>query len=312
MEYTALGRTGLKVSVMGLGCGGYSCLGQKTGKSEKESISVVQRAIDLGINFFDTAETYGTEAIVGKATKKKWETVVLSTKKAIVQEGILISSQEMIKGMEQSLLRLNTDHVEIFNLHGVKPQEYEYAVTEVLPVLLKMRKQGKIRFIGITESFSSDPHHRMLERAMHDNCWDVIMVGFNILNQSARERIFFSASEKNIGVIVMYAVRRVLSRPERLRQLMAELKKIGLVDPALFDEEDPLGFLIHGGEAISLPDAGYRYCRDEPGVHVILSGTGNLEHLDANVNSILRPPLPDYDLVRLRELFSKVDNISGD
>ena len=67
MQYTTLGRTGLKVSVAGLGCGGHSRLGQKTGRTEQESIQVVRQALDLGINLIDTAEAYGTESIVGKA-----------------------------------------------------------------------------------------------------------------------------------------------------------------------------------------------------------------------------------------------------
>jgi aryl-alcohol dehydrogenase-like predicted oxidoreductase len=321
MEYVTLGRTGLRVSVMGLGCGGHSRLGQETGKSEKESIAVVRRAIETGINFIDTAEAYDTESIVGKAIKNvKRESVILSTKKTVRREESssgakkqedFIKADEMIKGIEGSLSRLGTDYIDVFHLHGVRTKEYEYAVKEVLPALFKMRDQGKIRFIGITEAFGPEPQHRMLERALHDDFWDVMMVGFNMLNQSARQRVFTKTIEKNIGVLVMFAVRRALSRPERLKELMAELKVAGLVDPALFDENDPLGFLIHDGGALSLQDGAYRYCRHEPGVHVVLSGTGNVEHLEANAKSLLRPPLPSHDLARLRELFSKVDNISG-
>ena len=67
MEYTTLGRTGLKVSIASLGCGGGSRLGKSSGKSEQHSINIVRKAIDLGVNFLDTANTYGTETIVGKA-----------------------------------------------------------------------------------------------------------------------------------------------------------------------------------------------------------------------------------------------------
>ena len=82
MEYTNLGRSGLKVSIVGLGCGGPSRLGQATGKSEQESISVVRQAQDLGITLFDTAEAYGTEAIVGKALQSvPRDQVVIATKK---------------------------------------------------------------------------------------------------------------------------------------------------------------------------------------------------------------------------------------
>ena len=69
MEYTTLGRTGLKVSVAGLGCGGFSRLGLGTGKSEAEAISLVHQAFSLGVNLFDTAAVYGTEEVLGKALK---------------------------------------------------------------------------------------------------------------------------------------------------------------------------------------------------------------------------------------------------
>ncbi len=67
MQYTGLGRTGLRVSVAGFGCGGSSRLGQAQGASTAQSVALVRRAIDLGVNFFDTAEAYGTEAILGQA-----------------------------------------------------------------------------------------------------------------------------------------------------------------------------------------------------------------------------------------------------
>ncbi len=67
MEYTTLGRTGLRVSVAGLGCGGFSRLGQSAGRSVEESVAVVRQGLDLGINFIDTAAGYHTEPIVGKA-----------------------------------------------------------------------------------------------------------------------------------------------------------------------------------------------------------------------------------------------------
>ena len=70
MEYTTLGRTGLKVSVAGLGCGGFSRLGLGTGKSEAEAVALVRQALDLGVNLFDTAAVYGTEAVLGKAIKR--------------------------------------------------------------------------------------------------------------------------------------------------------------------------------------------------------------------------------------------------
>jgi aryl-alcohol dehydrogenase-like predicted oxidoreductase len=151
----------------------------------------------------------------------------------------------------------------------------------------------------------------MLQRALRDDVWDVMMVGFNLLNQSARERVFVQTIEQDIGVLIMFAVRRALSRPERLAQVIEELIENGQLDPADIDREDPLGFLIHEGGAVSVPDAAYRFCRDEPGAHVILSGTGNPAHLKANLASFERPPLPVEDRRRLEQLFRGVDSVAA-
>ncbi len=110
----------------------------------------------------------------------------------------------------------------------------------------------------------------------------------------------------------MFAVRRALSRPEALRDLMQRLAEEGRVDPTQYDPADPLGFLLHAGGAQSLPDAAYRFCRYEPGMDVVLSGTGDPQHLEANAASLSRPPLPEADVARLKALFQGVDTVSGE
>jgi aryl-alcohol dehydrogenase-like predicted oxidoreductase len=312
MDYIDLGRTGLRVSVLGLGGGGHSQLGRRTGASTAQSIAIVQRALDLGINFIDTAEAYGTEAIVGDAlhgvSRSK---VVLSTKKSLTQDGRLITAAELVQGLEASLLRLRTDYVDVYHLHGVHAGQYAHAAQELLPALNKLREQGKVRFLGITEAFASDTAHAMMKLAVHDPQWDVVMVGFNILNQSARERVFAETIRRGTGVLCMFAVRDALSRPEKLRQTVLNLMQQGLIDRDALDAQEPLGFLAGASGVNSLTDAAYRFCRAEPGIHVVLCGTGNLQHLEQNVASILRPPLPDDLRQKLVRLFARVDSVSG-
>ena len=149
----------------------------------------------------------------------------------------------------------------------------------------------------------------MLARAVRDDHWDVVMVGFNILNQSARERVLAETRRRGIGVLCMFAVRDALSHPEKLRETIGELVEHGLIDPAAVDLQNPLNFVASAAE--SLPDAAYRFCRAEPGIDVVLSGTGNLHHLETNVESILRPPLPADVHTRLVDLFARVDSVSG-
>jgi L-galactose dehydrogenase len=310
MEYVTLGKTGLHVSVLGLGGGGHSRLGQQTGASEHESTAIVRRALELGINFVDTAEAYGTESLIGAALAgAQRQDVVLSTKKSVSDQGRLITAAELTRGLEASLARLQTDYVDIYHLHGVRPEQYDHAIAELVPAMLQLRAAGKIRFLGITEAFGSDTGHHMLARAVHDDAWDVMMVGFNLLNQSARERVLAETRRRDIGVLCMFAVRDALSRPDKLRETIGNLVQQGLIAQDAVDLQNPLAFVEDVAE--NLPDAAYRFCRAEPGIHVVLSGTGKIAHLEQNVASILRPPLPEGVRTRLIELFAGVDTVSG-
>jgi L-galactose dehydrogenase len=312
MDYTTLGRTGLKVSVAGLGCGGPSRLGMRDNKSEKECVALVRQALDLGVNFLDTAEVYGTEEIVGKAVAGiPRERIIISTKKKFPLEDPGDPAREVRKSIEQSLRRLGTDYIDVYHVHGVEPAEYDYASTELLPVLVKLREEGKIRFIGVTEAFVEDMRHDMLHEAVPDGHWDVVMVGFNLLNQSARKQVFPKTLTRKVGTLVMFAVRRALSQPERLRELWDELVKKDVVNPGDSDPADPLGFLLTEGKASSIVDAAYRFCRHEPGVNVVLTGTGSSDHLKANLQSLTKPPLPVPVIARLKKIFARVDCVTG-
>lgn len=312
MEYTTLGRTGLRVSRMGMGCGGHSRLGMATGGTPEEAEQVVREALALGVNFIDTAEAYGTEEVVGRALAGiPRDQVLLSTKVGVPHEGRRATTTEFRQRVEACLGRLRTDYVDVFHLHGVSLDDYPYACEELLPALRDLRTEGKVRFLGITEVFAADPGHRMLSRALDDAAWDVVMVGFNLLNQSARERVLARTQENNIGTLCMFAVRRALSQPEALRALMRGLAADGLVDGEDFDPKDPLGFLQTEGGAQNLPQAAYRFCRWEPGMDVVLSGTGQVAHLRENAASLGAPPLPAPVVERLERLFARVDSVSG-
>jgi aryl-alcohol dehydrogenase-like predicted oxidoreductase len=311
MIYTTLGKTGIKVSRLGIGGGGPSQLGQSTGGTAQSSTAIIRLALDSGVNFIDSAEAYHTEAIIGKAIRGiPRDQLVLSTKKTTWGKKA-ITPADVRASLEASLKRLRTDYVDVYSLHGVGIDEYDYLVSEIIPVFQQLQTEGKIRFIGITEAFHSDTGHFMLQRALADDVWDVIMVGINLLNQSARSRVLAETIRMNIGVQVMFAVRLALSRPERLSEVVRELVANGQLDASEVDLDDPLGFVITEGGAASIPDAAYRFVRDEPGTHVILSGTGSLDHMRANLESIESPPLPETVTQRLKTIFRKVDSISG-
>lgn len=312
MEQVILGRTGLKVSRMGLGCGGHSRLGLSFGKSDREASEIVRQAIDLGVNWIDTAESYATERAVGLGIRGiPREQVYISTKAGVHWEDHYSSRAELRTRVEACLERLDTEYIDLFNLHGVIFADYAYGRDELVPELQKLQQEGKIRFIGITEQFLNDTRHEMLQVGLKDDVWDVVMVGFSLLNPSARHSVFSITQAKNIGTQCMFAVRTALSRPAVLRELMQRLVAEGLVPASSFHPDSPLDFLSELGVAHSLQEAAYRYCLHEPGVDVVLSGTSNPEHLKANAKALSGPPLPSGALERLDAMFAKVDSISG-
>ena len=312
MDYTILGRSGLKVSVAGLGCGGPSRLGLRQNKSTAEAVAVVRRALDLGVNFIDTAEWYGTEPVVGAAIADvPRPQLVLSTKKTIPPLDHPDPGAEVTNSLDGSLKRLRTDYVDVYHVHGVYPGQYPYVKERLLPSFLQLRRHGKIRAVGITERFPNDPTHTVLRQALQDDDWDVIMIGFNLLNPCARKDVFRMTQKQGVGVINMYAVRRGLSQPALLKSICADLVKKGVAGARSLNPDDPLDFVLKDGGASSAPEAAYRFCRHESGVHVVLTGTVNPDHLKSNVEALTRPPLNEPVLRRLEEVFANVDWVSG-
>jgi aryl-alcohol dehydrogenase-like predicted oxidoreductase len=311
LERVRLGRTGLEVGVAGLGCGGHSRLGMATGHDEAHATRIVEAALDLGVDFIDTARAYGTEVAVGKALRGRRDRVVISTKSSPRGREGMLSPAELRESLEKSLRRLDTDYVDVFHLHGVSEPQLEHVAEVLVPELERMREEGKVRFLGATEHFGADTDHRMLRRALPADLFDVIMVGFNLLNPSARQTVFPLTQQNDVGTLIMFAVRRALSRPDALRELVDGLIERGEIESDRVDRDDALGFVAERPEVASVVDAAYRFCRHEPGAHVILTGTGSGEHLRANVASILAPPLPEELAARLREIFGRVDSVSA-
>ena len=180
MEYTTLGRTGLRVSVAGLGCGGFSRLGLNTGGNEASAIGIIHAALDLGVNLLDTAAPYGTEGVVGKALKGvPRDHVVIATKASVIRGGERYAPERVVASLDNSLRELGVDCIDVFQLHAVPPSGYDYVRDTIAPVLLKEKERGKFRFLGITETSPNDLDHQMLLRAVPDGLWDVVMVAFH-------------------------------------------------------------------------------------------------------------------------------------
>lgn len=311
MDYRPLGKTGLTVSVAGLGCGGNSRLGLGRGASFEACVGVVRAAIDLGVNVIDTGEAYGTEEIVGAAVRAyDRDKLVISTKAIFTPSDT--TEEAVTRRVDAALQRLGLDHVDIFHFHAVHPSAYDHHRAVLAPALVRLREQGKVRHVGITETGPNDPQQQMLSRAVRESPWEVVMLAYSLANQGARHRIFPATQERGIGTLLMFVVRNIFSNAAYRRDVFRKLVEQGQLDASILAADDPLGFLVSEGGAQTITDAAYRYARHEPGADVILFGTGDKDHVRDNVESILRPPLAPPTVARLHALFGHLTGVGLD
>ena len=297
METVVLGRTGLTVSVAGLGCGGPSRLGCSQGRSPDQAKAVVEAAMNQGVTYIDLAVAYGTEALVGEAIAGRRDGLVLCTKVPPMTRGRFTPwhrpppAKEFRRTLEESLRRLKTDRLDIVMLHSLAAKDYRRCRDALVPLLQDLQREGKLRFIGVSESVDRDPEHAMLRLAADDDCWDVAMIAHNPYNAAAGRPLLARLRETNVGVVAMVPS-RWLARyaAEEAEDLLrrAALDDSNEAQPATESEAAPPA---SPSERRRLIDAAYRFCRHSPGVDLVLTGTGNLAHLQDNLRSLMAGPL---------------------
>jgi len=183
LAYKTLGRTGLKVTTVGFGC------------MITSDASVIERAADLGINYFDTARSYqngNNERMVGAALGAKRKHVVLSTKTHAPDKAV------MLQHLDQSLRELNTDYIDIWYLHGRSgPADI---LDEHIEVQQLAKQQGKVRFIGVS-SHSGQP--QLIPWMIQKCVFDVVLSSYNFTMDAAMEEAIDSAGKAGMGVVAM-------------------------------------------------------------------------------------------------------------
>ncbi|MEM6847110.1 MAG: aldo/keto reductase [Pseudomonadota bacterium] len=313
MQTTQLGRTGRTVSVAGLGCGGSSRVGLSRGLAPSECACLVRLAIDNGVTVLDTAEAYGTEAIVGAAIEGiDPDRLTISTKSRYRDGNGVFAAERIVGSLHHSLRELKRERVDVFHVHAVRPADYAYVMDEIVPALKAQKAAGTIGHIGITETPPNDPRQVMMTRAVHDPVWEVVMLVFHLMHQLPRRLVFPTTQHNGVGTLIMFAVRSIFSRPERLRVAMDELAAKGHISTTFAGSSDPLGALVEEAGAKSLTELAYRYARYEAGVDVVLFGTGDPAHVHQNIAAINAPPLPPQTLDVIAGLFGHLAGVGLD
>ena len=310
MRYRILGRTDLRVSVIGLGTMVHA--GHFGPMKDEDSLSAIDAAFELGVNFIDTSDAYGagySETLLGKALKGRRDHVILATKGGNVMTGPNRGKRnfapEYIDGvLHESLKRLQTDYIDLYQLHNPTVDVIERG--EVWEVLEKRKQEGKIRHYGVSINTMEEGI-----AAVQDGRSDTIQVEYNLLTQEPADKIFPFAQQANIGIIARIPLRRgvltgKMTQADEARFQGEDVRARSFKGEAFAKElakAEQLRFLVHG-PVKTLGQAAIAFCVAHPAVSITIPGARNEEQMRENAvaGDIT---LPAEDLAKVATLWQQ-------
>ena len=307
MQFRPLGRTGFRVSIVGLGTG--SRFGDLRNQTQEEATRLVRGALDLGVNYIDTAPMYlEAEAMLGTALAGvPRERFAVATKVFPVNPaGMPITPAQLRESVERSLARLRLETIDILQLHGLRAHWIDPVLTSLGSELGALRREGKFRFLGVTETIVEDPRHEMVPLLSSRHPLDTALVAYSLLSPWAELTALPACRARDIGVVGMVAVRRALRDSELLNSVLTAGRARG--EPGILElpSHRPLDWLLDE-HSPTLVAAGYRFAVAHPAVSCVLSGTLKIEHVRQNIAAVCAPPMADEQVARIRRVFLRTN-----
>ncbi len=320
MQTRKFGRTGLNLSVLTFGCGAVGGLMTRGAPEDQER--AVARALDAGINHFDTAPSYGdgaSEQNLGRVLAALKPDVIVSTKVRLPAERRGVAGA-VAASLDSSLRRLKRDHVDVFQLHNVigardgQTMSVDEVLSDVVPAFQRAREQGKTRFIGFTAIGETEGLHRLIASGAFDSA----QVPYNALNPSAGEAVPAAYPAQDYGRILELAAKhgvgtigiRVLAggalsgREERNPLGLAQVEPIGSGGSYAADVRRArrLEPMLREGHAGSLTEMAVRFAIANEQLSTTEIGLANVSELDAAIAAVEKGPLSQAALTRLKQL----------
>jgi aryl-alcohol dehydrogenase-like predicted oxidoreductase len=310
MKYRTLGKTGLRVSIVGLGTMVHA--GHFGPMKDSESLEAIETALELGVNFIDTSDAYGAgygETLLGNAFKGKRDKIVIATKGGNVMVGPnrgkrIFEPDYISRVMDESLRRLQTDYIDLYQLHNPTVEVIERGA--VWEVLERAKKAGKIRHYGVSINSTEEG-----TAAVKDGRAETIQVEYNLLAQEPAETFFPVAQQANIGVIARVPLKRgiltgKLKQSDEQRFQGEDVRARSFKGEAFAQElakAEQLKFLAHG-PVQSLGQAAIAFCIAHPAVSVVIPGARNAEQMRENA-SAADVEIPAADLEKISDLWRR-------
>ena len=327
MNYRPLGRTGLNVSEIGFGCGNVG--GLMIRGEHQDQVKAAARAMELGINYFDTASSYGdgvSETNLGSVLNELRADVYVGTKFRVTSQDLADIKGGVIRSVDESLARMGREQVDLIQLHNhVTPQREagegslspEDVLGEVVQATETLRDQGKVRFWGLTGVGVAEALHKVVDSGALYTVQSV----YNLVNPSAGNdvvpgfdmpdfgKLIDRAAAKEMGVLVIRVLAAGALTGQETRHAVAAPSVAPIGSGRDYNQDFTrgagFGFLVSQGYAENMVEASLRFALSNAGVSTVLVGYSDMDHLEQSVDYAAKGPLPAEALARLPAVWSK-------